>query len=216
MRKASLLIIIPLLLTGCVSLTVPKLPSQQFQTIPSKTRQERLDALTTWKIRGAFSIQYRKKATIANYTWQQFGMRHYVININSSLNLYALRLEGQPGSVKLWRSQGSPIHATSAEQLLRRTMGWRLPITDLYFWVRGIPAPLKYTAKYDQYGHIIAMRQQGWRVQFGEYEHDAKAGVDLPRLLRISRPGLHIKIVIKSWNIDGFTPQINPRNKTSY
>ncbi len=62
-----------LLLSACVSMSLPDKGSIQYKKISPEKRQAALRKLTHWKIGGAFSIQHQGKAEIANYNWQQSG-----------------------------------------------------------------------------------------------------------------------------------------------
>ncbi len=186
-----------LLLAGCVSLKLSSQKNIQFSKRSAVMRAAELRKFTHWNINGAFSIQKKSSAEIANYGWQQNGQRHYQIRISSALNLYTLYIVGQPGSVSVWRANQAKWVAKTPERLMQKAIGWSLPISELYYWIRGIPAPGYNSPRYDQYGHLIALRQNGWSIKLSEYTHLGK--LDLPRMIRLSRPGLRAKIVIKKW-----------------
>ncbi len=197
--QAVLLSVVLLSLTGCVSLRLPKKPQAKFQTISKQKRRAKLEKINRWNISGAFSIQQQQHSTLANFNWRQFSRTRYRINIASALNLYQLVIVGKQGLVTLWRSSKKHISARSPEQLLRQAMGWSLPISNLYYWVRGLPAPGSSQSHYDRYGHLIGLRQQGWTIHLRAYR--TVNGVDLPRILQLQRPGLASKIVIKHWQM---------------
>lgn len=185
------------LLAACTSLQVPKQSSHFVQQSWSE-REARLKQFHRWHINGAFSIQQRGESHIASFEWQQFGIR-YAINIHSSLGLYSLNLEGRPDLVVLHETNQKAVTASSASELLHQRLGWRFPVTNLTDWIRGLPAAGEYRAKYDQYGHLTQLVQQGWQVDFSNYINFGQ--IDLPRTLNLSGYGVKIRIVVKKWAI---------------
>ena len=83
---------------------------------------------------------------------------------------------------------------------MQQVLGWQLPVTNLYFWVRGLPAPnSSASTTFDPYHHLIELEQQGWQIQYERYT--AIQGIDLPSKLRLKRGQLQVKIVISSWKL---------------
>lgn len=198
MRLKLLLCILSLLsLTACTTLNLPSAQTQ-FQPKPWTVRRAELEKIQQWQIAGAFSVQYNQKSNIASYSWQQTGA-NYQILIQSSLNLYNLKIAGQPGHVTLWEANKKTVTANSAQTLLQQRLGWSLPITNLTYWVRGLPAPGQQHAQFDQFGHLTETQQSGWQVTLSNYA--TIHSVDLPRTLNIEGHGLRIKIAIKNWRI---------------
>ncbi len=185
-----------LALSGCVSLKLPNQGPQKFHQESAKTRTNELRKINKWNINGAFSIQHDKKVEIANYSWQQ-SRGNYSLQINSSLNIYSLLIKGRAGHVTLKESKQKPLRAASAESLLNKRLGWSIPISNLKYWVRGLSANGASKSKYDKYGHLVKLWQQGWAVTFSNYINIGR--FDLPRTLNIQGHNLKIKIVIKNW-----------------
>ncbi len=187
-------------LAGCVSLRLPTKSASQipvFQVISPKVRAHRLSKLTSWDINGALSLQMRNQTSLANYQWQQQGPKHYHLQLSSSLNLYVLSINGTPGSVKLNSNDNKVISGTNAADLVAQTIGYPLPVHDLYYWIRSLPAPGEAYTHYDHFGHLTQLRQGQWQVQFSHFITTA-AG-DLPQMLDIHSPELTLRIVIKNW-----------------
>jgi len=187
-----------LLLTGCVRMDQGKTGSQDFTFKNKWARQATLQELTRWSIRGALSIQQPGESEIANYSWWQQGQQNYRITLASSLNLYQITVTGANGQVQLRRGSRDVIQASTPEALLQRSLGWQLPVSNLYYWVRGLPATGRKVASYDRYGHLATLRQSGWRVQYHSYTHYGR--LDLPRKITMRRNGIKVTFVIKSWS----------------
>lgn len=198
MRIILIACLLTVLLAGCVSLRVPA-PSKNYQVVSAQTRQQQLRRLNAWDIRGALSVQQGGQADIANYTWRQSGAKRFRISLSSSLNFYQIYLLGRPGRVTLWQTKKDSIVARSPERLLQKTLGWSLPISNLFYWIRGLALPGAKHARYDRYGHLTTLHQRGWFIQYGSYvkvDH-----LDLPQSIKLQRGKLKMKIVVKRWSL---------------
>lgn len=197
-------ILLCLINNGCTSLKLSE-KTARYQVISKTVRQTKLSTITHYNVRGAFSIAPQNstagangKPVLANYDWQQNGENHYKIRIFSTLNIYSAFIDGRPGLVTLRQSDKKIYRALTPEGVMWRVLGWSLPIRNLYYWVRGLPASgAAQGANYDVYGHLIRLQQDGWTVQFSAYA--PVNGIDLPRLLRLTRPGIEVKIAMKQW-----------------
>lgn len=199
-----LLALIVLFVSSCTHIFTPApVPPNTFQKQPWALREKCLNALVQWKIRGAFSVNdHSDKVRMASYTWSQQG-QSYEIYIHAALNLYGAVIKGHPGFVWLYRGDSAPVTATSPEALMQTQLGYALPISDLQYWVRGLPAISQHTATYDSWGHLSSVKQDGWSLHFDRYRSITNApfqNVDVPRLLELSNSHIDVRIVINNWN----------------
>lgn len=158
--------------------------------------------LTAWNLQGSLSlVQFKpNKILIASYFWQQRGADTYNLLITSPLNLQQLHLVGTPAQVTLTTSKGQTFQARDAEQLLLQQTGWSFPVANLFYWVRGLPAPAYVQrAIYDTNNHLLFLQQAGWNIQFNGYQ--AVGPYVLPSGLILSNPQGQIKIVLKNWSL---------------
>lgn len=188
------------ILTGCTSLSVPTQPNATYKNETPAKRQEQLTTVTSWNASGALSVQQPgKSAMIMRYEWQQMGANTYRVNLSGSLNIGSVVIIGQPNKVTLQRGNEAPISARTAEELMQRQLGWTLPIPSLWYWARGLPAPGPVqSSKYDSYGHLVMLSQQGWRLQFSDYK--TVQGVDLPQVIQLNAR-ISARLVVKEWQL---------------
>jgi outer membrane lipoprotein LolB len=184
------------ILTGCTHLQTSPESQISYKRLSWQQRQQALKHIADWDINGAFSIRQPNQTTIASFEWTQ-KEKNYRIRINSSLDLYGVNIVGRPGLVMLWRAQNEHFSARSPEQLMQQQLGWRLPVSNLYYWMRGLPAPGNYQAQFDNFGHIVMLTQQGWQIHYEQYL--SVGTVDLPQILDLTNQELGVKIVIKHW-----------------
>src|SRR3989344_3456349 len=150
MKLPRLFFLIFLLLGACA-------PQQlSFQVVSPNIRQAQLSQLQQWMITGSFSIQEPSQLVMATYRWEQ-QHSDYRIRIFAPLHLSEILIQGKPGQVTLWRSSQDFDSASSPEQLMQQELGWQLPISQLIYWIKGMPAPGPRITHFDDYGHLAEL-----------------------------------------------------------
>ncbi len=187
-----------LLLSACANMA-PAPTAALNQNMGWQQRQEALIQLTGWRLSGAIGIRQNSDAWSANLRMQTIAIDEYTLDFIAPLGAGTLKLVGTPSEVTWTDNKGRTRRANNAESLLKSTMGWTLPITNMYFWLRGLPAPgIGASTKFDNVHHLTHLEQQGWRIDYLRYT--AAGGLDLPSKVTLKRGDLSIKIVINSWS----------------
>ncbi len=96
--------------------------------------------LEQWQINGRVGIQNRDNANSAYLQWRQCGDK-FDIRMNGPLGQGAVKLVGDNKQTTLIQSDGSESKADSPEQLMQQELGWQLPVSQMQYWVRGVPEP---------------------------------------------------------------------------
>ena len=178
-------------------MTLPAKAPAENKIISWRARQQQLLSLSHWTLRGAIGVKQQQKGFNAQMHWQQNDLV-YQIRLFGPLGGGLVQLQGSPEQVTLITSDKKLTHANNAEQLLQRQTGWRLPIDNLNFWIRGLAAPTSKAEKQmDRYQHIRTLKQQGWNIQFQRYTQ--VKGIDLPSKMTLYHGDLRIRIIIKQW-----------------
>jgi outer membrane lipoprotein LolB len=179
-------------LVGCAHFQ----PQPTFKYIPWQERKTKLQQNKNWIIDGSLSITHNKKRDIANFAWQQ-NQNNYAINISGPMNLRRVNIVGTANQVELCQSNNKCIKAKTGEQLFFNQFGWQLPISNMRYWVLALAAPTKIEAtRFDQYEHLVALKQQGWKIYYSEFR--PVKDVDLPNIIELQNKRFFIKIKIKN------------------
>jgi len=161
-------------------------------------RQKQLNGLTNWKLKSVVSIKESKQHTILHAYWQQL-INEYMINITSQFNVGGIKIAGDANQVTLWRSNTNKVIAKNPENLIYNELGWTLPLSNLKYWILGLPAPnLNHNSKFDRYNHLTYLEQQNWRINYTNFI--SIKNIDLPTTILLSNNNLQIKIIIKQWD----------------
>ncbi|OCH98040.1 outer membrane lipoprotein LolB [Legionella jamestowniensis] len=109
-------------------------------------------------------------------------------------------LINKKGGLVTLRDGPKTASSSNAEELLKKQTGIRLPVNNLYYWVRGLPAPGHVqSAKRDSANHLLVLKQSGYVIDYGQYTSVGKTV--LPSVIRLQGNGVFIKLVIKRWRI---------------
>jgi outer membrane lipoprotein LolB len=87
--------------------------------------------------------------------------------------------------------------ATSPEALLEEQLGWKLPVSHLAWWVRGLPAPDSKSLTLDGDSRLASLEQDGWQVEYLSYTE--QNGYWLPERIKLHGTDLDVTLVIKDW-----------------
>ncbi|MGM0594057.1 MAG: lipoprotein insertase outer membrane protein LolB [Pseudomonadota bacterium] len=191
-----LLPLLLLLLSACSS--TPERPLPDDNQRAWEQRQQRLAQLQHWDLTGRLAILTDHEGWHVSIDWQQRAER-YAIMLAAPMSQGALKLDGDNRQVTLQSDQGSSISANDPEALLAQQYGWRVPVSALRYWVRGLPAPGAHQAELDRHGRLTRLAQQGWEIELRDYtEHQ---GHELPGRVFASNHQGKVKLVIRRWQL---------------
>jgi len=201
------LIILSLLLAalgGCASLPVDQ-PVTDTSHEMWQQRQLHLDTLDQWHIRGRVALFVKNDVHNLGLDWQRDGDQ-FTLKLEAPLGQGMVQLIGKQGEVELQTSEGEHFFGQNAEQVLAAATGWALPVEGLLSWVKGINHEKSaYSPDIDHNGKARSLLQDGWKINFLEYERVTLrdfGAVELPQKLYLKRQQLALKIVIDQWQND--------------
>jgi len=165
-----------LAVAGCAELTV-RAPGEQVD----------------FEFSARFAARYRDEAASGQLAWRHHAARDEVL-ISSPFGQGLARVTREPSGVTLVMADDRRYVAQDAETLTEQVLGFRLPLRGLADWVRGraaagSPARTDYAAD----GRLAALEQEGWRVEYQEYESGR------PARLRLLYPGMELRLAISQW-----------------
>ena len=164
-------------------------------------READLMALGTWQLRGRVNARYRDESHTPRIRWRQTNQQ-YSINLWGTLNVGATLIEGEPGYVTL--EQGGEVHnANSPEELILENLGYELPVSQLNYWIKGLPTPNEeHQLELGEFNELIFLEQSGWRMTYKDYR--LFGAYSLPRRIEMSRDEDNIRLEFfgLNWTID--------------
>lgn len=174
-------------------------PTLKTAAAPTNTPLKSPSTLSSWELSGAIAAKNNKKGWTASLNWLQQGPNQYQIRLFGPLGGGTVLIE-KHGSVVTFTDGPKKKSATNAEELLQKETGIRLPVNNLYYWVRGLPAPNSAESTHrDTENRIISINQGGYTINYTGYT--TVGDMNLPSKIRLQGHGVMIKLVIKHWNV---------------
>ncbi|WP_199102124.1 lipoprotein insertase outer membrane protein LolB [Aquitalea sp. ASV11] len=180
-RLALMWLVSSLLLTGCATETV-------FRPAASTSSTARDQA---FNVSGRISVNMDGKGSVGQFDWAHQPDADQ-LSVNSPLGTTVARLQRNPAGVSL-QADGKTWQATDVESLTQDVLGWTLPLGNLVWWIRGLPAP---DAPY-QFSADGSLAQQGWTIRFVS---DADVPSLYPKRVDMQRDRLTVRLLPQSWH----------------
>ena len=198
MRFARLLTIsLLLVLGGCSHFASQEQLSGSGQAQSWQAHKQLINPIDAWQINGKLGIRSEQESGSAVLFWLQ-RQDYFDIRLSGPLGQGSTRLTGRQGAVSLEVANRGTFKASSAEELMQQQLGWSLPVENLLWWVRGLPAPhSKSQVRLDSNSLLAKLEQDQWQIEYLSYR--TENGLQLPERIKLSGAGLNITLVIKEW-----------------
>lgn len=210
-RKYSIAALLLALLAGCGS--APKAPPVVYESIGD--RQRVLAALEVWSATGRIALSSPTEGFSAAMDWRQVRT-DYDVELTALLGQRALRVT-QQGSKAMLEARGRKgVMGANAEQLLLNELGVRVPLSQMAFWIKGLPGT-QGKPGYDDAGRLQQLAYVDadgtqWVADFKRYTR--VDDLELPALIDIKGQDYSIRLLIKNWKTIP-SPSLTPPKQTT-
>jgi len=185
------------LLAGCAGIGSHEAVQGQGNAKQWQAHKQQLSSLDGWQINGKVGIRAPKDSGSGTLFWLQ-RQDYYDIRLSGPLGRGAARLTGRPGAVSLEVANQGRYEAPDPETLLEAQLGWKLPVSHLVWWVRGLPAPdSKSTLTLDGDSRLSNLVQDDWQIEYLSYSE--QNGFWLPERMKLHGKDLDVTLVVKDW-----------------
>ena len=187
-----------LLLAACAPVPVRK-PADEAALAAQAARDGQLADVHQWTLEGHLAVSDGHDGGSGSLRWMQDGER-YDFELRAPITGKSFRLSGGPGGALLEGIEGGPLRGTDAEALMRKALGWEVPLDDLRAWVLGLraagaPAELRF----GEHDLPSLLTQDGWTVDYRAWDQAHQP--PLPQKVFASRPPYKVKLSIDSFRL---------------
>nr|VFK52012.1 MAG: outer membrane lipoprotein LolB [Candidatus Kentron sp. TC] len=203
------LVILSILLAACSLLPESPLIQVADPHATWQARARKLARIEEWFAAGRIAIRAADDAWNVNMHWRQ-RVDSYRIRFNAPLALGAAEIKGDPYGVLLRTTNRKTFSATDPESLLWDTLGWRIPVSGLRYWILGMAdgeAPVD-GLEIDAAGRLKRLYQSGWEIRYLGYRRVDE--FELPVRLELENNRLDVRIRVSRWVL---TPAISVSKK---
>lgn len=177
------------LTAGCASLRL------------SPPQSPNADDATAFSLRGRLALREQERNLSGGIQWQHSAARDDMLLL-SPLGQGVMQITRDADGASLRTADDKTFSAPDAEELAFTVTGWRIPVSGLAAWVRGVPRndPLAGPVRNEQRdasSRLNKFTQDDWTVEYQAYFEapDDK----LPRRVLLTRPEFELKLVIDAW-----------------
>jgi outer membrane lipoprotein LolB len=159
---------------------------------------EKLENIQNWQLNARIAVVDANHAWSSGVIWQQQKQDFQIVFNSATGGL--MRLSGNNKQVLLETAEQQNFIADNADELIAQVLDVQLPVQNLYYWIRGLPAKSKlelYSLNKD--GSLQTLEQEGWQVQFLSYTD--LGDILLPAKLYLQHPDYRIRIAINNWEL---------------
>lgn len=159
-------------------------------------REALLAPATDWRLVGRLGVSDGRDSGSGSLTWTQRGDR-YQFELHAPVTGKTWLLTGDARHAQLQGLRAETLEGDNAASLLQRELGWRVPVTELSWWARGMRAPGKAELSLRGDGLPARIVQAGWQVNFLDY--DESTNPPLPRKLYAESGNYKVRLAIQRW-----------------
>lgn len=178
------------LLAGCVP--APVRGPDAALLAAQAAHEAALVAEPDWRLEGRLAVRAGGEGGSGRLDWRQQG-DEFRVRLTAPVTGRGWALEGGPGTARLDGLDGGPLAGDDPEALLAAATGWEIPLAALGWWVRGGRAPGPAELAFGPDGRLASLQQQGWTVEYREWDGDR------PRRVFARRGEASVRLVVDTW-----------------
>lgn len=126
----------------------------------------------------------------------------YHIRLWGTFNAGSTTVVGRPGFVTL--EQGNEtLTANSPEDLILQQLGYELPVSNLSFWIKGLPVPdQEFDLDFNELNLLSTLNQDGWTVNYTDYRQ--YQDLSLPSTIELlrSQEDIRLRFIRLNWTLE--------------
>lgn len=170
----------------------------------SQLLENKLNKIQHWKVRGKLSVINNGEAVTGFLTWQQ-KEHNFDIFLSGPFGQGSSHLIGNAQQASLTLPGKPAVHADSAAELMEQFIGWKFPVLDIRYWVKGQVSPNSpSTVVRNSMGLLESLKQHSWNVQLSRYQRVEDNW--LPGRIKITGNEFTFILAIKEWDLNEWSP----------
>jgi outer membrane lipoprotein LolB len=192
-----ILVALTFALGGCSTLFPPSAPPST-DAVALARHLRSLENVAAFSLVGRMAVQTEKRGLSGAVRWKHTDEEDHIL-IFSPLGSQVADIRATPRGATLVTADKKTLQADSPGALFYATTGMDLPLTGLTDWVLGRPATgtTHEIVAFDDRGRLIHLRQDGWDIEYDNYQ--TVEGADLPGKVLLKSRELNFKLLIEQW-----------------
>lgn len=154
-------------------------------------QKAQLQELDSWELRGRVNVRYDNESHTPRIHWLQQNIEYH-IRLWGTFNAGNTLIVGRPSYVTL-ESEGKTLSASSPEELILQQLGYELPVSQLNYWIKGLPSPdSDADLSFNELNQLTTIKQAEWTINLSDPRQ--YGNINLPRRVELTRPQNDIRL----------------------
>lgn len=195
LARASLLLW-AVLLSACSSIAPPAEENSDWARLRDQLRE-----FDSWELRGRVNVRYDNESHTPRINWLQQNVEYH-IRLWGTFNAGNTLIVGRPGYVTL-ENGGETLDASSPEELILQQLGYELPVSQLNYWIKGLPSPdSEAQLSFNELNQLTTIEQADWTIGLSDMRQ--YGSISLPRRVELTRErnDIRLRFIGLNWTID--------------
>lgn len=195
LRASGFLLALAILVSAC---NIAPRAEQNSDWVRQRNQLQQLEA---WQLSGRVNVRYDNESHTPRIQWTQEGVE-YQIRLWGTFNAGNTMINGRPGYVTL-ENNGDTLSATTPEDLILQQLGYELPVSQLNYWIKGLPAPdSEAELSFNELNQLTAIAQAGWDITF--IDPRQYGAISLPRRVELRREknDIWLRFIGLNWTLE--------------
>ena len=191
-------VLLPMWLAACAPAV--RMKGDAAQLGAQQSREQAMAHVDHWVMQGRLGVSDGKDGGSGSFSWTQNGDRYEFVLRGPSISGVDIRLSGGPEGALLEGLKSGPMRGPDAETLMRKALGWEVPLHDLHAWVLGLRAdsgPAEVSFGDNKLPSLVV--QDGWAVEYRQWDTTRQPA--LPTKLYASKDPYKVRLSIESWQL---------------
>ena len=201
-RTATGLLLATALLSACAVIAPPAEENSDWAR-----QRDQLQDLDSWELSGRVNVRYDNESHTPRIIWLQQNVEYH-IRLWGTFNAGNTLIVGRPGYVTL-ENDGETVDASSPEELILRQMGYELPVSQLNYWIKGLPSPdSEAQLSFNELNQLTTIEQADWTINLSDMRQYGP--ISLPRRVELTRPrnDIWLRFIGLNWTTDALADEL--------
>ena len=164
-------------------------------------------AIDSWQIKGKLAYRNDTDSGSAWFDWSQQGDK-FTIYLSGPFGVGTVIIRGNAQTITLSQPGKADISSHSSSELTQQLFGWQLPVEQIRYWVRGIPASssndVDVIKRFNAEGLLDYLQEDNWQISISRYQTGLLG--PLPVKIKGRSDKLTFTLLLKEWSFPEHGP----------
>ncbi|CAD6512756.1 lipoprotein insertase outer membrane protein LolB [Candidatus Profftia tarda] len=187
-------------LTACNIIQHKNITGSNYQCLRWREHKNQVQKIVKYQTSGSLAYFSNHQRLYARFFWQQSAPDYYYIVISNPMFSNAISLYSIRGIIWLTDHKGKSYFSKSADEIIQKLTGIRIPLQILRLWILGLPGNAVYVKlnNQDKLQNITEIKDGvTWKVKYLKYNSDTYP--EMPTQLDIIQDDKLVKLKIDTW-----------------